>query len=299
MNRDFVSFSKYDIISVSDIIAERDDDDVFRSFFLHSADEFDKLSCVFPGFGAAEGSNGFADSMRRAASFLTSTTASTSASVFSPFPVDWYRFCEQNFRERNYDISSNPREFRSLLESVNELTDLIGNARDFMEINLRLSPDDISWCDIYSSLFSLIGGINQFISILKGFRVNIRKSVSFLAEALLLQLKHSLMAGSNIMMMRSSVLIPLVLPRFRACLGSSVEDTKKLLGSIASVVSICNFIPLEEMIKMFKRKDPVSYKSEIDLASSFLREKYPALIEKRRLKISRIGEHFSDADASE
>ncbi|WP_092486060.1 hypothetical protein [Candidatus Ichthyocystis hellenicum] len=73
--------------------------------------------------------------------------------------------------------------------------------------------------------------------------------------------------------------------RATARLSSFLADIDTLKLTILPVIHVCNFIPLEDMLKMFKRKGSDLCKAQIYLISSFLRKKYLALIKSRKFKI--------------
>ncbi|CUT18156.1 putative coiled coil protein [Candidatus Ichthyocystis hellenicum] len=210
------------------------------------------------------------------------------------FPQRWVVFFEQN-----YQISSNPDGFRCLLELINEIKVILDDACCFLEHNSTVTWSVIDEDGVSRSFCSLSARISAFDFKFSSLNINIRISISSLVKALLSQLEHSLKLGCVMELRRHSNLIPEKFPRFTARAGSLVDDTKELRSTILSVMNVCNFVPLEEIISIFEKKDKELYKDDIIIASSLLEPKYNALISFNLSRLeSLVGGFIENVDQS-
>ncbi|WP_092486085.1 hypothetical protein [Candidatus Ichthyocystis hellenicum] len=279
LDRGNVGFSMYEPIY------ESTKDDIYQSVLVGLAVKASAISSCSAGL-----LNSIADSKP------SSDDTSSSSFVYS-VPDSWYYFCE-----RNCDIYSNPRELKSLLKLIDSLSDILDDSCKIVDGAPGLLFGDLGDIDrdcANELLESVLSKIDNFIYDFKGLRIKIRKSISCLVEALLLQLSHLLMLGYHMASSSCITIIPLELPKVALRLSNLIKDTKLLVGAISSVTNLCHFIPLEEVIEIFEKRDPCSYKDEISMMSSILGSKYPDLIGRRKLIIAQVVSRFSENDASD
>lgn len=226
-------------------------------------------------------------------------SATPDVSAVLPFPKSWSCFCESNFRGRNYNVSSNPERFKSLLELTIDVRYIVDESRKLLENNSKLSPDSIDYGTFSESAQYVLSRISDFIDDLKKLRGVIRKFVSCLLESLLFQFKHSLALGCSMILRLSLMIIPVKSHKISVFLSYLVEEISVLCQAISSVFSVGNFIPLEEMMEMLEKEGSGRYQSEINISSSFLGRKYQNLIESKKLRITHILSKFSGNEADE
>ncbi|WP_141663209.1 MULTISPECIES: hypothetical protein [Candidatus Ichthyocystis] len=73
--------------------------------------------------------------------------------------------------------------------------------------------------------------------------------------------------------------------RATSCLNEFISDVEVLGGTILPVIHVCNFLPLEDMMEMFKRKGSLLCKKQIDSVCSLLRRKYLGIIRRKKLRV--------------
>ncbi|CUT18150.1 MULTISPECIES: hypothetical protein [Candidatus Ichthyocystis] len=214
-----------------------------------------------------------------------------SADTMCTFPESWVCFFE-----KNYVLSDNSVEYKKLLDLISEISDITSGVCLFLRDNLRLSNNDINRDDVYQSFSSLLSRITTFICSFKELRINVRKSVSYLVEALLLQLEHSLKLGCSMALGPLSRMPLPRLPRFNTKSGGLVGDTGELRSAILSVMNICNFVSLEELLLMFERDNPSLHEGDIIMVSSLLELKYAEAVSIKKVHIEHIVNHENESD---
>ncbi|CUT18147.1 MULTISPECIES: hypothetical protein [Candidatus Ichthyocystis] len=212
-------------------------------------------------------------------------------SAVCPFPDSWTEFCQQS-----NNLSSNPKEFTSLLDLLNKINKiscdvdrLIRDKSKFLTV--------VSCGDIPKLLTPMLYRIDTLIYDLEKSQFKMRKPFHYLVEILFLQLKYSFLPLEKIL-----YLSPLRRILFGASdhLNNLINDLKMLKSTIFPIMHICSFVSLEDMMEMFHRSGSVLSNDNISMASSFLRIKYPPLIATRKLRLDLIlkGTNISCEDSS-
>ncbi|WP_092486067.1 hypothetical protein [Candidatus Ichthyocystis hellenicum] len=199
------------------------------------------------------------------------------ASIAYPFPNSWVLFCENN-----HETSIHTHDFRSLLQLLSKFRDVVCKIYYLMHnkpkvlnsINSGYIPEELSY--IWIKFGELIYNFAEL-------RIKMRKPVHCLVGALLLQLKHSLPLEYAILLSTPSRRIA---SKVTSCLDSFLKDFKIMEESLLPIMHICNFVPAEDIIKMFESKGSHLYKNEINIAWHLLKTKYKKLIEIRKTNIS-------------
>ncbi|WP_092486070.1 hypothetical protein [Candidatus Ichthyocystis hellenicum] len=224
---------------------------------------------------------------RRRASFSMYETVLESNSSIYPFPNSWTAICKDNIH-----ISGNCKELEvvvRLMDYINEITTCTDtlikeDVSDFLGI--------ISGGEKPESMKTISKKIDNSIKDLKKYGKIVNKSLYYLSMASLLQVKNSFLS-----LLKSLALVMLAklrsnkikdVDKILTCLHSFAEDVSKLKETIFHTIHICNFLPLEKIIKIFESKDSDLYKSELSAALSLLRKKYKFLIVEKKLKMKNL-----------
>ncbi|WP_092486076.1 hypothetical protein [Candidatus Ichthyocystis hellenicum] len=237
------------------------------------------------------------------------------------FPNNWVKFCQDNCK-----LSSTPAELSALLYLMDKF-DLVTYCCKVLLVKDRSKVLSIANGDsIPKSMDVIIFTIRNLLNLSKKLNVKMTLSaLSFLqlkhssspplreifgshilvrydkilscfAMAALFQLKYSFSIlgkalGINILKRscRTRNIVKSVdLLMVRSSLINLLRDVSDLEKTILPVIHVCNFISLEEMVKMFKMKDSLLCKAEINMAYIILRRKYSALIASKKLMIINI-----------
>lgn len=194
------------------------------------------------------------------------------------FPDDWGYFCESS-----YASSSDPQSFRSLLGFIVDVNEVVSGIERIIKNRVKIF-NEIGQGIIPTPLIFIWMKIGMLVYYFSTLKVKIRKSVYYSIAALLLQLKGSFP-------LESSLLIPKLVEGEREfmvglSLASLLMNFTTLRQTILKLVSIGNFVSLEELMEMFEERG--SCASEISMVKFHLRIKYTKLIAIRRLKIEKL-----------
>ncbi|CUT18163.1 MULTISPECIES: hypothetical protein [Candidatus Ichthyocystis] len=149
--------------------------------------------------------------------------------------------------------------------------------------------------EIYKSIFSMLFDVSVVVYDLSESKDNISKILYHVLMAALLQIEKTLLKADEVryeLVGRRGVGIERRLSIIESlnlitCLRSIKKDVCKVERTILLAIKNCNFVPLEDMMSMFKsiseREEEI--KCELVVVSAFLKTKYPQLIEKRRVMV--------------
>ncbi|WP_092486054.1 hypothetical protein [Candidatus Ichthyocystis hellenicum] len=200
-----------------------------------------------------------------------------------PFPIRWSWFFKQNFREPNDDSSINHKEFRALLSFISDFY-LVFDEIDCFVYDRSKALDSISYSKVHESMKTMCLKINSLMDNFIILRVKIRKSLCYLVGAMLIQLlEHSL--PLRYLLSRPVLSIKHIVVNH---LNEFLKDFNKIRGNFLHIMHICNFVPLEEMIKTLEIEDSNLFKDQITVGSCLLERKYHLLIDNKKSKMRNV-----------
>ncbi|CUT18161.1 MULTISPECIES: hypothetical protein [Candidatus Ichthyocystis] len=209
-----------------------------------------------------------------------------SENLICPFPDNWVIFCCDNANLfNNSDGLKTVLGLMSKIDRINMYTDMI--IREDMTKILGIAGGH----KVHEYMMLISIAISSFMDGLKN-HCGVSKLLRCLAKASFLQMKHSFLS-----VLRNSLLTRLSVDdrnvaqansEFISSLHNFVKEVKTLRGTIFPVIHVCNFVYLEEIIEIFERVDSDMYKNDIDVASSFLRIKYPGVIHSKNIMLRHI-----------
>ncbi|WP_139057316.1 hypothetical protein [Candidatus Ichthyocystis hellenicum] len=148
----------------------------------------------------------------------------------------------------------------------------------------------LSDTEILESMSFMISSVREIMFNLEDSRRRIGKKLYALSMAALLQMEKTFSEIDNIgkdeLIGREKSIIGSL--KLITCLRNLKDDVGKIKRTIFPAMKNCNFVPLEDMIEMFKSAESSLYKKEIMMITSLLKRKYPNLISSRRLKIDNV-----------
>ncbi|WP_139057315.1 hypothetical protein [Candidatus Ichthyocystis hellenicum] len=125
----------------------------------------------------------------------------------------------------------------------------------------------------------------------------IRKILYRLAMASLLQINSSISSVARSFSHRNNLEVIGVTEREKLVISSLdiitslrnfIKDVNTLERTIFSAIKVCNFVPLEEVKKMFERRNPYLFRNDIMQVASFLKIKYCNILIKKKLRFDEL-----------
>ncbi|WP_092486103.1 hypothetical protein [Candidatus Ichthyocystis hellenicum] len=152
--------------------------------------------------------------------------------------------------------------------------------------------------NVYELVWSMLLDVGTLIYDLTESKSGVRRSLYYVLISLSLQIEKMLLNAERV---KYGIIGKGILTRDRkksvieslkliTCLRNLKKSVGKIEKTTLRAIKNCNFIPLEDVMRMFElvvNRDEM-YRSEIVVVSSFLKKKYPSLIESRKIMIESL-----------